>query len=111
MLAMGATADSADTRGQTPLMWAASSGNLEAIAALLKAGAQANRVTPGQFTPLAFAITSGIPEAAKMLLDAGADASRSEERRVGKECVSKRRSRWPPYHYTKHQKTQYRSYP
>src|SRR3546814_5874285 len=27
-----------------------------------------------------------------------ADRSRSEERRVGKECVSTCRSRWPPYH-------------
>src|SRR3546814_15613770 len=29
------------------------------------------------------------------------DPLRSEERRVGKECVSKCRSRWSPYHYTK----------
>src|SRR3546814_12245809 len=28
-------------------------------------------------------------------------ASRSEERRVGKECVSTCRSRWSPYHYKK----------
>src|SRR3546814_5519317 len=28
----------------------------------------------------------------------GANASRSEERRVGKECVSTCRSRWSPYH-------------
>src|SRR3546814_14531460 len=27
---------------------------------------------------------------------------RSEERRVGKECVSTCRSTWSPYHYTKH---------
>src|SRR3546814_13794704 len=27
---------------------------------------------------------------------------RSEERRVGKECVSTRRSRWSLYHYKKH---------
>src|SRR3546814_12586824 len=27
---------------------------------------------------------------------------RSEERRVGKECVSPCRSRWSPYHYTTH---------
>src|SRR3546814_11657064 len=30
---------------------------------------------------------------------------RSEERRVGKECVSTCRSRWSPYHYKKKQKT------
>src|SRR3546814_1991404 len=29
---------------------------------------------------------------------------RSEERRVGKECVSTCRSRWSPYHYKKKQK-------
>src|SRR3546814_16839634 len=29
---------------------------------------------------------------------------RSEERRVGKECVSTCRSRWWPYHYTKKQR-------
>src|SRR3546814_17248805 len=27
------------------------------------------------------------------------DGLRSEERRVGKECVSTRKSLWPPYHY------------
>src|SRR3546814_21021884 len=30
--------------------------------------------------------------------------SRSEERRVGKECVSTCRSRWSPYHYKKNNK-------
>src|SRR3546814_19123612 len=30
-------------------------------------------------------------------------ARRSEERRVGKECVSTCRSRWSPYHYKKNQ--------
>src|SRR3546814_17115332 len=31
----------------------------------------------------------------------GEDGERSEARRVGKECVSTCRSRWPPYHYKK----------
>src|SRR3546814_13266588 len=31
-------------------------------------------------------------------------ATRSEERRVGKECVSTCRSRWSPYHYKKKKK-------
>src|SRR3546814_16999674 len=31
-------------------------------------------------------------------------SARSEERRVGKECVSPCRSRWAPYHYKKKQK-------
>src|SRR3546814_14309100 len=30
-----------------------------------------------------------------------ADAKQSEERRVGKECVGTRRSRWSPYQYKK----------
>src|SRR3546814_19114578 len=30
---------------------------------------------------------------------------RSEERRVGKECVSTCRSRWSPYHYTQQEST------
>src|SRR3546814_13519271 len=34
-------------------------------------------------------------------LRVGRDADRSEERRVGKECVSTGRSRWSPYHYKK----------
>src|SRR3546814_14143883 len=33
-------------------------------------------------------------------------ASRSEERRVGKECVSTGRSRWSPYHSKKNVKVQ-----
>src|SRR3546814_13487278 len=32
---------------------------------------------------------------------AGLVTARSEERRVGKECVSTCRSRWSPYHYKK----------
>src|SRR3546814_19728579 len=33
--------------------------------------------------------------------DPHCDPCRSEERRVGKECVSTCRSRWSPYHYKK----------
>src|SRR3546814_16584387 len=36
--------------------------------------------------------------ALQAVIDAQADTMRSEERRVGKECVSKCRSRWSPYH-------------
>src|SRR3546814_169491 len=41
-----------------------------------------------------FIFTTSLPPA----IAAGALASRSEERRVGKECVSTCRSRWSPYH-------------
>src|SRR3546814_21123263 len=37
--------------------------------------------------------------------DALAEALRSEERRVGKECVSTCRSRWSPYHYKKNKQS------
>src|SRR3546814_17946005 len=36
-----------------------------------------------------------------MTLDKFSLPPRSEERRVGKECVSTSRSRWSPYHYKK----------
>src|SRR3546814_19102221 len=36
---------------------------------------------------------------------------RSEERRVGKECVSTCRSRWSPYHYKKKNSQQDHEYP
>src|SRR3546814_14689934 len=40
------------------------------------------------------AVAGGTEELRKI----GADEIRSEERRVGKECVSTCRSRWSPYH-------------
>src|SRR3546814_13404121 len=41
----------------------------------------------------------------KLLSSDARNAARSEERRVGKECVSTCRSRWSPYHETKKQGT------
>src|SRR3546814_11339175 len=41
------------------------------------------------------------PAAAISHFNAVRDAARSEERRVGKECVSTCRSRWSPYHKKK----------
>src|SRR3546814_11075269 len=38
-------------------------------------------------------------------LGTAAHVLRSEERRVGKECVSTCRSRWSPYHYKKNRRT------
>src|SRR3546814_13497864 len=45
-------------------------------------------------------------------LRAGAkrDIARSEERRVGKECVSTCRSRWSPYHSTNNKREERRSH-
>ena len=44
------------------------------------------------------AILERIPVKDVVLLDTAGVSSRSEERRVGKECASKCRSRWSPYH-------------
>src|SRR3546814_8780632 len=42
---------------------------------------------------------SGLPARVAVCLDCGCpELVRSEERRVGKECVSTCRSRWSPYH-------------
>src|SRR3546814_10250036 len=44
-----------------------------------------------------------VPRAGLRLTTADAElGTRSEERRVGKECVSTCRSRWSPYHSKKH---------
>src|SRR3546814_11790875 len=50
--------------------------------------------------------TDHAPRAGKQTFRAPltAKAFRSEERRVGKECVSTGRSRWPPYHKKKKKK-------
>ena len=75
LLALGAAVDAADSRGQTPLMWAAMAGNTDTMALLLHAGARINAVTQAGFTPLFFAIKSGNPAASVALLNAGADAT------------------------------------
>jgi ankyrin repeat protein len=75
MLGGGAAADKADARGLTPLMWAASSGRVDAMKLLLKAGANANAVSAAGFTPLFFAIKSGVPQATEVMLAAGADTA------------------------------------
>src|SRR3546814_11233930 len=46
-------------------------------------------------------LSSAQPEPALALLQQTLSDARSEERRVGKECVSTCRSRWSPYHYKK----------
>src|SRR3546814_2404624 len=47
--------------------------------------------------PVILADTAGL-RAMESAVAAGAAAQRSEERRVGKECVRTCRSRWSPYH-------------
>src|SRR3546814_1531998 len=51
----------------------------------------------GEIEPVARALAAA-GDAAIALPLAAVVGDRSEERRVGKECVSPCRSRWPPYH-------------
>src|SRR3546814_13536049 len=63
----------------------------ETVGAKVGTGYQtANRETLGTFTGFATPV-EGLDMVASV-------AKRSEERRVGKECVSTCRSRWSPYH-------------
>src|SRR3546814_15479184 len=48
-------------------------------------------------------ITSGLVKIICASISTSISPARSEERRVGKECVSTCRSRWSPYHYKKKQ--------
>lgn len=64
-----------DCWGATPLHWAARFANLEAIAALLSAGADANAICKLGRSVLLWAIDSSSVLCCKALLDAGVDAS------------------------------------
>jgi uncharacterized protein len=60
--------------GLTPLLFAAREGNLAAVNALLKAGADLNQVSKGdQTSPMLMATLNGHFDIAKLLLDKGAD--------------------------------------
>src|SRR3546814_11233785 len=58
------------------------------------------QLAPGDMTlPILLRSTeSGLCHACMKFIPQGAVMGRSEERRVGKECVSTCRSRWSPYH-------------
>ena len=95
LLTNGARVDTIENwRGQTPLMWAAAEGNVDAMKLLIEAGADVNArstiivwerqrseeprdkwLPPGGLTPLLFAARDGKTASAKVLLDAGADVN------------------------------------
>jgi len=73
-----------DESGMTPLMQAAGRGDVEAVRAILAAGAQVDAIDARGFTALFHACYNGdedrgYPEAVQALLDAGAD----KEARIG----------------------------
>ena len=104
-LVLVATGDSVDTTLGAPLAGALSDAIAQGDLALKAgkslylhrpAGVKAARVVfaaAGAATPKAF--RAAVAQAIGQLKASGA---RSEERRVGKECVTTCRSRWSPYH-------------
>src|SRR3546814_14827549 len=82
----------------------------EVLATLEVFDPAANAFTPAGTLARARHKHAAIAMGNRVLLLGGAsipESDRSEERRVGKECVSTCRSRWSPYHYKK-KKTNYR---
>src|SRR3546814_20864662 len=67
------------------------------IAALSGGIASSSSARSHSRTSLGFSPIFSLPSAWKL----GSPSRRSEERRVGKECVSTCRSRWSPYHSNK----------
>src|SRR3546814_4408285 len=58
-------------------------------------------VTPELLAQLRDIGPATLPDRRRKLFTISPDGKRSEERRVGKECVSTCRSRWSPYHEKK----------
>ena len=77
--------NAAEADGTTPLHWAVRADDLETVALLLEAGANANAANRYGVTPLSLAAVNGNAAMIEALLAAGADA---EERRcrAGRPC-------------------------
>src|SRR3546814_20605985 len=84
---------------------AAASGTISATSPALPAGAFAEVTALDSGKTILVAIAGNAPDATGYLLTL---SPRSEERRVGKECVSTCRSRWSPYHEKKNKKKRIR---
>ncbi|HQG27667.1 MAG TPA: ankyrin repeat domain-containing protein, partial [Candidatus Ozemobacteraceae bacterium] len=67
----------------TPLHFAAQSGNISIVRALLNAGADVNARNPQDITPLHLAAWDGNAEIVSLLLERGADVNRRNHRNEG----------------------------
>ena len=74
----GASPNAKDDRGVPPIIWAASHGEAEIVAALVDAGADVNASPQYDTTPLNAAIRGGSVAAVKKLLAAGASIDRPD---------------------------------
>lgn len=72
LLERGANAKVADARGFTPLMLAAGGGQLNAMRALIAAGADVNALSTHGSSALRDGVRSGNPAAVRLLLNSGA---------------------------------------
>jgi ankyrin repeat protein len=80
LIAHGANVNAREPRGgQTALMWAAAEGNVEAVEALLKAGAELHAQLDSGYTPFFFAVREGRTGVVRALLKAGADVNEKLE--------------------------------
>ena len=75
LIAEGHEVDRAQPDGMTALHWAVYYGERSAVAALLRAGAEATAKTEYEITPLTIACRQGNADLAGLLLRSGADAN------------------------------------
>ena len=74
LLNHGAEVDAVEAwRGQTALMWATAQNQVDAVEALLAAGADPNARSGRGFTPVLFAAREGHVDVLELLVEAGAD--------------------------------------
>lgn len=73
----GADVNGTDTKGKSPLSWAAFKGEINIVTALLESNADVNQVDIYGYTPLMFAIKEARTEVVELLIAYGADVNKA----------------------------------